>query len=163
MLALLLALVPLIIAPHLFFYFDVAPRLAFLLILVAALLLMRRNLVVGRWFGWIAALQSLSLVVSSIFSSHPGLSVGGSTWRRYGLITQLVLLTVSLLFASSRPQLRLCLRGLTLSGLIAAVYGILQYFGVDECSVAVTFQQDTGCKPSGAKRPTSIVLTRPRL
>src|SRR5438128_1478162 len=131
MLPLLLALVPLIIAPHLFFYFDVVPRLAFLLIVIGAILLLHRQLIIGRWYCWVTALQSLSLIVSSLFSSHPGVSVGGSTWRRFGLITQLAVLAASLIFAASREQLRWCLRALTVSGLLAAVYGILQYFGVD--------------------------------
>lgn len=141
----LIGLVPLIIAPHLFFYFDVIPRLAFLLIIVSSLLLLRRDLPAevaqfyktqpGRWFCWIGILQSLSLMASSMLSSRPWLSYSGSTWRRYGLLTQLALLMLAILFAvefrKNRPLLQASFRALTASGLVAAIYGILQYFGVD--------------------------------
>jgi O-antigen ligase len=140
----LLTLVPLIIAPYLFFYFDVIPRLSILLIILCGMLL-RRDLPAGvaqfyktqpgRWFCWIAILQCVSLIASTIYSSRPWFSYGGSTWRRYGLLTQLALVLLAIVFAvefrKSRPQLQACLRAATVSGLAAALYGTLQYFGVD--------------------------------
>jgi O-antigen ligase len=141
----LLPLAPLIIAPRLFFYFDVIPRLAFVLILIAMMLLLRRELPValahfyktqsGRWLCWIGALQCLSLIASTVLSSRPWLSCNGSTWRRYGLVTQLSLLVLTAIlavdFGANRRRLQTFLRTFTVSGLVAAIYGILQYFGVD--------------------------------
>ena len=142
----LVAVIPLAIAPRVSFYFDVIPRLALLLFGVAAVLALRRDPVqsvrelardsVGRWFCVMAAVQAISLVASTfVASSSMWLSVSGSAWRRYGLITQLALLVAGVFLAAdlkrSHERLGRLLRAVTICGLAASSYGILQYFDKD--------------------------------
>src|SRR5579864_3834950 len=132
---LIAALVPLVIAPGLLFYFDVTPKVVILLLGVAAALpwfAPRREL---RWLYWLLSIQAISLILSTIFSSRPELSVFGSTWRRFGLITQLAILLFAALAASDlvggRHRLRLYLRAIAAAAIPISLYGIAQYFGWD--------------------------------
>ncbi len=139
-LAAVLALLPLILAPHLLFYWDVTPKILVLLAgtAVAAPLawrLPRAQSRVLRAFGIMLAAEAASLAVSTAFSTDPALSLGGSAWRRFGLITQMAMVLfvcMAALYTAGHPdRSRRLLRVIALSGTVAAVYGILQYFGWD--------------------------------
>jgi O-antigen ligase len=134
-LPLIAALVPLVIAPGFLFYFDVTPKLAILLLGVAAALpwfTPRREL---RWLYSLLSILAASLILSTILSSRVELSVFGSTWRRFGLITQLALLLFTALAASDlaggRNRLRMYLRAGTAVAIPISLYGVAQYFGWD--------------------------------
>jgi len=144
-LSLVIALIPLAIAPGLFFYFDVTPKIALLLLGTASAAVwwtvaggahgFHRASRAARWFLLILLWMAASLVVSTLASVTPALSLGGSNWRRWGLVTQLAALALAYLVAAccaGRPdRLRVILRAIAVSGLIAAVYGTAQYFGWD--------------------------------
>jgi O-antigen ligase len=145
LLSLLIALIPLAIAPGLFFYFDVTPKTVLLLLGTAAAAVwctaaggaqgFHRASRAARWFVLTLLWMTASLVISTLVSVNPALSLGGSNWRRWGLVTQLAALALAYLAAvccAGRPdRLRVILRGMAASGLIAAVYGAAQYFGWD--------------------------------
>ena len=127
------ALVPLIIAPGFLFYFDVTPKVVILLLGAAAALPWfspRREL---RWLYWLLSLQAASLILSTVLSRRAELSVFGSTWRRFGLITQLALLLFTALAASDLAggRMRLYLRAATAASIPISLYGVAQYFGWD--------------------------------
>jgi O-antigen ligase len=144
-LAAALAGVPLLITPGLSLYFDITPKVVLLLCAAAAALLLPRawwaglRLVgsdrAGRLFLFLLAAQLLSLLLSTVFSTEPALSFGGSNWRRFGLVPQAGVTLFVLVFASflsaGRARLRPMLRLFALAGLAAALYGILQYCGID--------------------------------
>jgi O-antigen ligase len=132
-LPLIAALVPLVIAPGFLFYFDVTPKVVMLLLGVAVALpwfAPRREL---RWLYWLLSIQAASLIVSTILSSRAELSVFGSTWRRFGLITQLALLLFTALAASDLAggRMRSYLRAAAAAAIPISLYGIAQYFGWD--------------------------------
>ena len=144
-LALIIALIPLIIAPGIFFYFDVTPK-TFLILAGSATAAVwwawkgegagfYRSSRAARLFVWSVCGMGISLAVSTLFSVRPALSLGGSTWRYWGLVTQLAALAFAGLVAmhcAGRPaRLELLLRAISISGLIVALYGIAQYFGWD--------------------------------
>jgi O-antigen ligase len=139
------ALVPLLIAPGVVLFHDVTPKVAVLLAgtSIAAVwfvisprassqpLLSTRP---GRWLAAILALQLIALVISTAVSTRPTVSLTGTTWRRFGLLTQSALLAFTWLFAAAatRPGFILqALRMAAAAGSIAALYGIAQYFGID--------------------------------
>jgi len=132
---LIAALVPLVIAPGILFYFDVTPKVVILLLGVAGALpwfAPRREL---RWLYILLSIQAASLILSTIFSSRVELSVFGSTWRRFGLITQSAILLFGALAASDlaggRDRLRFYLRAIAVAAIPISLYGIAQYFGWD--------------------------------
>jgi len=137
---LIVALIPLVIAPGLVFYFDVTPKIALLLLGVAATLpwfapgalLARRE---GRWLALLLAVQAGSLALSTVFSSRAELSLWGTNWRRFGLITQLALLlftaTIAADLGGSRQRLQFYLRAVVAAAIPISMYGIAQYFGWD--------------------------------
>jgi O-antigen ligase len=145
LLSLMIALIPLTIAPGLFFYFDVTPKTVLLLLGTAAAAVwwtaaggvtgFYRASRAARWFVLTLLWMAASLAVSTLASVNPALSLGGSNWRRWGLGTQLAALALAYLVAAccaGRPErLRIILRAMAASGLIAAVYGAAQYFGWD--------------------------------
>jgi len=145
LLAAVLALIPLAIAPGWFFYFDVTPKVVLLLLGTAAAVLwwaadggaagFYRASRAARWFLLALCGMAVSLVVSTLASVNPVLSLAGSNWRDWGLVTQLAALGVAYLVAAccaGRPgRLRVVLRAVAASGLIVALYGIAQYLGWD--------------------------------
>jgi O-antigen ligase len=157
-LSLVIALIPLAIAPGLFFYFDVTPKIALLLLGTAGAAIcwtatggargFHRASRAARWFVLTLSLMAASLVVSTLASVNPALSLGGSNWRRWGLVTQVAALALAYLVAAccaGRPdRLRLMLRAIAMSGLIAAVYGAAQYFGWDPLLDARAYQVGEG-------------------
>jgi O-antigen ligase len=148
LLAVVLALIPLAIAPGYFFYFDVTPKVVVLLLGTAAAALwwaasaaswtpaaFYRGSRAARWFLLALCGMALSLSVSTLCSVNPAFSLGGSNWRSWGLATQLAALGFAYLVAAccaGRPgRLRVLLRAIAASGLIVALYGIAQYLGWD--------------------------------
>ncbi len=136
--AAVIGLIALIVAPGLFFYFDVTPKIAVLLLGTAVALLWPRGagaFAGPRSFAWLSAASLISLAISTELSSNRALSLFGTNWRRYGLITQAVVLIFTWLVAQNvagKPErARAILRAVALSGAITAIFGIAQYFGVD--------------------------------
>ena len=145
LLAAIIAWIPLAIAPGWFFYFDVTPKVVLLLWGTAAAAVwwtvaggaagFYRASRATRWFVWAMGGMAVSLAVSTAASVNPALSVGGSSWRYWGLVTQLAAMAFAYIVAAhcaGQPdRLRLVLRAIAASGLIVAAYGIAQYFGWD--------------------------------
>jgi O-antigen ligase len=79
--------------------------------------------------GW------LSCLASTIWSTNPGLSAVGSSWRRDGLIAESAILLFALIaaawFAEDARRIRATLRAAVIAGAAASLYGIAQYFGWD--------------------------------
>src|ERR1022692_4521491 len=102
LLAVVMALIPLAIAPGWFFYFDVTPKVVLLLWGTAAAAVwwaaaggaagFYRASRATRWFMLAMGGTAVSLAVSTLASVNPALSLGGSNWRYWGLVTQLALL-----------------------------------------------------------------------
>jgi len=146
----LLSATPLALVTGFFLSHDVIPKVV-LLTVGAALLLFLLPQWSGRltqlwrrpgckWFLWLALAQAASLVVSAMFSPQPGIALVGTTWRRFGALEQLAVLLVAVSAAAeavARPGWNRpgwtdwLLRGISLSGGIAAIYGISQYLGFD--------------------------------
>jgi O-antigen ligase len=140
LLSAIVALLPLILTPQLMLYYDITPKIAVLLLGTAvavplSLWSKRRSSAGLRLFGILLIAQAASLVISTGFSTDVPLSLGGSTWRRFGLVTQIALLIFVWLaaqyVAGDPMRVRGFLRVIAISGIPAAAYGILQYFGWD--------------------------------
>jgi O-antigen ligase len=159
---LIAALVPLLITPGALAYFDVTPKIAFLLIGTALILLYRaRNISnvsailgsrLGRWWVALLAAQWLSSALATVFSTHPALSLNGGNWRRFGLLSETGLLLFVLFAgawlaedqAAGRRNVRTLLRAATAAGALAALYGIAQYFGWDPLLPVKAYQAGEG-------------------
>jgi len=110
LLAIVIALIPLAIAPGWFFYFDVTPKVVLLLWGTAAAAVwwtaaggaagLHRASRAARWFVLALCGMAVSLAVSTLASVNPALSVGGSSWRYWGLLTQLAALGFAYLVAA---------------------------------------------------------------
>jgi O-antigen ligase len=140
LLSAILALLPLILAPGLFYYYDITPKVVVLLTGTAiGLILTRREMHARssqlRVFGILLLAQAVSLALSTAFSSEVALSLGGSMWRRFGLLTQVAMLLFAWFAAQwaagDAARVRQLLRVVSVAGIPAAAYGILQYFGWD--------------------------------
>src|SRR5579859_2503727 len=140
LLAATLALLPLILTPHVLFYWDITPKTVVLLVGVAIALPLgwregRVRSPVLRLLGWVLIAEAVSLGISTLFSTDPALSLGGSAWRRFGLITQVALLlftwVVAQHTAGRADRVRHVLRVIAAAGIPVAIYGIAQYFGWD--------------------------------
>ena len=155
---LIAALVPLLITPGALAYFDVTPKIAFLLIGTALILLYRsqniRNVSailrtrIGRCWVALLAAQWFSSAIATAFSTHPALSLNGSNWRRFGFLSETGLLVFVLLagawVARDRRNIRTLLRAATAAGALAALYGIAQYFGWDPLMPVTAYQAGEG-------------------
>jgi len=138
--ALVIPLAALIVTPGILFYFDVTPKLVALLAITAALLVAWafRSPVRMRGFPWLSAVLVLglgSLALSTAVSSNPAFSLYGTSWWRYGAVSQACILLVAFLIATNtagRPERSTAiLRGISASALLTALYGIAQYCGWD--------------------------------
>jgi O-antigen ligase len=140
--AAVLAVTPLLILPGYFFYYDVTPKIALVLIAAAVMLpffledrmpqrLWKHPL--GRALCVLTLAQSASLLLSTVLSTHPALSWNGGNWRRLGFVSQFAVLAFGLVVAATQrgTSLHILLRAISAAGLGASIYGILQYFGVD--------------------------------
>ena len=134
------ALLPVVIAPGITFYFDVTPKLVILLIGVAAALVLWRGDLpldgrLNRVFFILLGAQAASLAVSTAASLYPALSLNGGNWRRFGLVSQLAMLLLAALVAvdcaSHRDRVTWYLKALVLGGVPVALYTVAQYFGWD--------------------------------
>jgi O-antigen ligase len=163
------ALVPLLITPGTLAYFDVTPKIAFLLIGTALILLYRaentRNITAilcskpGRWWVALLAIQWLSSAMATALSTHPALSLNGGTWRRLGFLSEtgvlLFVLFAAAWLAADRNNVRTLLRACTAAGALAALYGIAQYFGWDPLLPVKAYQAGEG--PFTIVRPPSTL------
>jgi O-antigen ligase len=143
--AAIVLLIPLALAPRVFFYYDVTPKAAVLLFATLALLLWvawkpatSLSFMTSRWGRWNAALAGVFIlltVIAAASSPYVSLAWNGSNWRRWGALGQIATVVCALLLAAiarSAASARIViLRALCLAGVIAALYGILQYFGWD--------------------------------
>jgi O-antigen ligase len=152
------ALVPLLITPGLLSYFDITPKIAILLLATALMLLQpRANLFhvrtllsarAGRLLAGLLTCQGIAFAAASLLSSNRPLSLYGGSWRRLGLISETGLLLFVLLaagwLAARQDAVRVLLRAVTASGVLAAGYGIAQYFGWDPLLPATAYQVGEG-------------------
>ena len=152
------ALVPLLITPGWLSTFDVTPKVAILLFGVALILLYPANqwanvralwnASAGRWLVYLLAISWLACILSSALSFDGPLSVHGSLWRRFGLLTTTGLLLYILLAAAwlalDRGNLLAMLQFCTAAGGLASLYGIAQYFGFDPLLPAKAYQAGEG-------------------
>ncbi len=155
---LVVALIPLVITPGLLSYFDITPKIAILLFGVSLTLLCRRenerNLRVllstraGQWFARLLGATWLAAAIATAFSLHPALSLNGGNWRRFGLISQSAMLLFTLFavawLAADAKNILTLLRTTCVSGALASVYGISQYFGWDPLLPAKAYQAGEG-------------------
>jgi O-antigen ligase len=139
------AVTPLALITGVFISHDVIPKLAMLALAAALLLILYpqwspafqalRERPEGKVFLILVGVQIVSLIVSTALSSQVPLSIGGTVWRRFGLLGQTCVLVVAIavasLAASRRAWLTTLLRGVTVCGGMASFYGILQYFRID--------------------------------
>jgi O-antigen ligase len=134
------ALLPLIITPRLLFYYDITPKIVVLLLgmAIAPFVAWRAERAQSaglRILGLLLVAQAVSLAISTAFSTDAALSLGGGTWRRFGLITQYAMLLfawfVAQHTAGNTDRARQFLRVVSAAGIPAAIYGISQYFGWD--------------------------------
>jgi O-antigen ligase len=137
---------PLLILPDsVSFSFDSLPK-AVLLYLAAAIVLLLPGVfgrsvgnllatTAGKLFLLFALVTTISLVSSSVNSVDPELSFFGTRWRHFGALSQSSVLAVGIaaagVFSKSRPALFFSLRMFSLGGLFAALYALLQFFGID--------------------------------
>ena len=136
----IVVLLPLILTPHWLFYYDITPKV-FVLVAGTAIALIfawrgeRAQSPGLRAFGLLLVAQAGSLALSTVFSIDAEISLGGSTWRRFGLVTQVAMLIFVWLAAQHAAgdplRVRRWLRAIAAAGVAAAAYGILQYFGWD--------------------------------
>jgi O-antigen ligase len=136
---------PLALTPRLLFYYDITPKIAFLLLGAAiALALTFKELdslraFCGTPYGRLYAAATGAAIglagVATLFSAHPGLAWNGSTWRRMGGMTECAILLAALWIAAyalrSPERMAWLLRAVCAAGLLSAIYGIAQYFGWD--------------------------------
>ena len=151
--AALIGLVALIITPGYFFYFDVTPKVAVVLVGTAAALVWAAfsqdgTAGVSRAFSLLIALEVVSLALSAALSGRPALSLIGTNWRRYGALLQATALTFAWLVAwhtAGQPnRIRTILRAVAATGAAASLYGIAQYFGWDPFLPAAAYHVGEG-------------------
>ena len=163
------ALVPLVITPGVLAYFDVTPKIAVFLCAVALILLYARTNIynvktlysnrAGRLFIALIAAEWITAAAATALSLHPALSLFGGTWRRYGLISQTGVLLFVLLaagwLAADRTNLPKLLSAAAVATMLASLYGIAQYFGIDPLLPAGSYQ--VGETPFRIVRPPGTV------
>jgi len=158
LLALLVALVPLLITPHLLFHYDVTPKVIVLCLGVAGCAVFPKqigaglaalwNKRMGRWLCGLATAQILWYAIAADFSTRPAFSLLGSNWRRMGLVTVAALCVFAVLAAASASRrsafVSAMVRAYTVAMLPASLYGILQYFDIDPLQAATAYHAQAG-------------------
>ena len=163
LLPLIAALVPLIIAPELSFYFDITPKAVALLTGMAlALILWSGELPragTARTVAFLLIAEIAWLALATAFSSNPAVSFSGGAWRRFGFMTHAAVLGFAVMVISDcagRPERAMSyLRVVALAGLPIAFYGILQHFGMDPWLASIAYRAGEG--PFMIVRPPSTL------
>ncbi len=163
LLPIIVALVPLAIAPQFFFYFDITPKVVVLCLGLAIALVTCTNSWprqgAARVAAWLLVGQIGWLGFVSLLSRQPSLSLAGGTWRRLGFVEYAAVLTFALLVLSDsagrRERVMGYLRAIAASGLPIALYGILQHFGLDPLQWSFGYQAGEG--PFTIVRPPSTL------
>ncbi len=138
-------LIPLVLTPHLLFYYDITPKVVLLMLTaVAGLAALCWQLpswtefVRGRWSRWYSIAVACSLSITSIAalrSAERALSWYGSNWRRMGTLTEWATVIGAVWVAHwavrSQQNLLVLLRTICAAGILASLYGITQYLGWD--------------------------------
>ncbi|MEO8099399.1 MAG: O-antigen ligase family protein [Acidobacteriota bacterium] len=138
-------LLPVAFLPGWSFYYDVTPK-ALVLLAGAAMLCVWAcfdhatpvsiwTRPASRWNATLAGGFALTILISALSSPVAPLAWQGSNWRRWGAWMQIAAILVTLLAsaaaARSAKNRFTLLRGLCAAGVLAALYGIAQYFGWD--------------------------------
>lgn len=145
LLAAIVVLVPLALAPGLALSYDVTPKVVLLVGGAALALPWRRTdwealealmaTAPGKWLVRLSVASALWLAIATAVSADPALSLTGSAWRRFGLASHSGLIALACMAAAHlgrRPAgVVLLLRSIAAVGLAVAAYGIAQYFGWD--------------------------------
>jgi O-antigen ligase len=156
--AAIVLVIPLALAPRLFFYYDVTPKAAVLLAGAAILLLWAAwkpetalsfmTSKFGRWNAALTAAGGLLTLATAAASPILSLAFNGSNWRRFGAVEQIAAVVCAFLVASiaqAAPSCRLAiLRALGGAGVLAALYGMAQYLGFDPLLPAATYLAGEG-------------------
>ena len=156
--ALIVFLVPVVITPGFSFYFDVVPKAAILLGGVTLLLLSGaftpsayQSFVDSRFgrplcVGFLASF--VTTLAATAMSIDPLAAWNGSNWRRFGALQQIAVIVGAMLLSSVCAQstsLRAAvLRAICVAGIVAAAYGIIQYFGLDPILPPTSYQAGEG-------------------
>lgn len=160
---LLLGVMPWLVAPAVFMYFDAAARAVCLLSIAGVFiiqagsfatlfqdLLSRRN---GRLFVILVVAFAISCIVSALLSPHRELAFFGTGWRRLGAVSWIAILASALWAAadlSTHPEhLTTMLRVIAVPGLAVSLYGISQYLGWDPILHADRVQFSMRFRPPG--------------
>jgi O-antigen ligase len=168
--AVLVGLIALIIAPGQMFYFDVAPKVAVLLVGTAVLLIgstRQRALPHPYTFWYWVAAGILSLAISTLLSTNHAISVFGSTWREYGTITQVTVLLFAALaawnVAAKEANGRAILRAIAAAAALSGAYGVAQYCGRDPFQPSAPYHIGAGIwtivRPPGTMGYASYLAT----
>jgi O-antigen ligase len=150
--------IPLALAPGLFFYYDVTPKAAAVFTGAALLLLWAAwtpktslSFMTSRFGRWNAAVTAAFVLLTVLCAAaSPVLSLtgnmlawNGSNWRRWGAAEQVATVLCAFLaaaLAQRSPAHRIAvLRALCAAGVLAALYGIVQYFGFDPILPAAAY------------------------
>ena len=159
------ALVPLLITPGLLSHYDITPKIALLLCATALILLSTSKnfanfrelfgVPAGRWLVILLGSEWLASAIATAFSTHRALSLHGGTWRRFGLFSETGLLLFVLFaagwLACDPGNVRKLLRVSTWAGALAAVYGVIQYLGLDPLLPSTAYE--AGDEPFRIVRP----------
>jgi hypothetical protein len=149
---------PLALAPHVLFYYDVTPKIAILLagaslaLVLAAFDLDSVRAFCGtaerRWFVWAIVVFLGATVLSSLFAAHPSLAWNGSNWRRFGGLTEIACVVAAFLLAAStrgrENRIIPIFCAVSAAGTIASLYGIAQYFGWDPLISPAAYEAGEG-------------------
>jgi len=130
------ALVAILILPGVSFYFDVAPKAAVVL-LGAALAV---NLFKRDRFSVLLGASAAATLLAAAFSTDRWMSFYGSTWRRDGAVVEIAIFVL----AAAVGEPRNLLRFVTFASIPVAIYGILQYFGIDPILAPAGYHFGTG-------------------
>jgi O-antigen ligase len=139
LLAAAIALMALILAPGVSFYFDVTPKLVVLLAAVGVAWTWPRPSL--RNPLWVLTLLS---AISLALSTHSALGLWGTSWRRYGALTQIALMLLALAVSTQARHFARMVRVIVAAGAIVAVYGISQYLGFDPILPAAQYHVGEG-------------------
>ncbi len=132
---LLLAVVPLIIAPFLYDYFYLPKIIAIycfaIILYVCHAIATKKSEITNDALSIILLLYWLTLVVSTIFSINYTNTIWGGFRREEGLFA---ILAYGVLFVISKTYYTHCqkyIKWIILSAVLVSLYGIMQYFGFD--------------------------------